>query len=322
MTKLCPRGKAAAKRKFKVYPSAYANAYASKICAGKIKDPSGVKRKDFKGPKPMSKGGGADTGTVGEIRSKQGVIFNKVRRMVRDDKDLSPERRKRILQQVKAKSEERMNRKNIKAGIEFSKKLQRGRRELFKSTAGKKIPALNEGGDVKKYSSRKDLPQGLRKDTTTSAYGDAGKGRPVPPFMKVRPGQNIKGNKGQEVSPLFQRKKNEKPVRRKKMMAGGFGIFSKKKKEEDKSIQEKNKDKKKKRLEELKKEIGAKKGKMMIMIAIGKPKKANKGAIMNVANKLEKASKAHAGQAKTLKSLKLSKGGGAAIRGTNFKGVF
>ena len=55
MTKLCPRGKAAAKRKFKVYPSAYANAYASKICAGKIKDPSGVKRKDFKGPKPVGK---------------------------------------------------------------------------------------------------------------------------------------------------------------------------------------------------------------------------------------------------------------------------
>ena len=52
MTKLCPRGKAAAKRKFAVYPSAYANAYASKICAGKIKDPSGKKRKDFKGPKP------------------------------------------------------------------------------------------------------------------------------------------------------------------------------------------------------------------------------------------------------------------------------
>jgi outer membrane usher protein FimD/PapC len=56
MTKLCPRGKAAAKRKFKVYPSAYANAYASRICAGKIKDPSGVKRKDFRGPKPMKQG--------------------------------------------------------------------------------------------------------------------------------------------------------------------------------------------------------------------------------------------------------------------------
>ena len=60
MTKLCPRGKSAAKRKFKVYPSAYANAYASKICAGKIKDPSGVKRKDFKGRKPASMGGPMD----------------------------------------------------------------------------------------------------------------------------------------------------------------------------------------------------------------------------------------------------------------------
>jgi hypothetical protein len=48
MTKLCPRGKAAAKRKFKVYPSAYANAYASKVCAGKIKDDRGTKRKDLK----------------------------------------------------------------------------------------------------------------------------------------------------------------------------------------------------------------------------------------------------------------------------------
>ena len=230
MTKLCPRGKSAAKRKFKVYPSAYANAYASKICAGKIKDPSGVKRKDFKGPKPM-----------------------------------------------------------------------------------------NEGGDVKKYlrSKKKDLPQGLRKDTTTSAYGDAGKGRPVPPFMKVRPGQSFKGKN----VPIFEQATKKNPVRRKKMMAGGFGIFSKKKKEEDKSIQEKNKDKKKKRLEELKKEIGAKKGKMMIMIAIGKPKKANKGAIMNVANKLEKASKAHAGQAKTLKSLKV-RGGGMAVQGMNFKGIY
>jgi len=240
MTKLCPRGKAAAKRKFKVYPSAYANAYASKICAGKIKDPSGVKRKDFRGPKPS----GAKVGMA-----------------------------------VTAGSQSAMGRLQ-KSGI-------------------------------------------------------------------------------------------------KKMMSGGFGIFGKKKKEEEKkSVQEENVNKKKKRLEELRKEIGAKKGKMMIMIAIGKPKKAskgsppkgvvkpgmkspkkkaipgdprerheyirkiqnpiseydkkgklkytaaNKGKIMQVANKLEKASKAHAGQAKTLKSLKLSRGGGAAIRGTNFKGVF
>ena len=38
------------------------NAYASKICAGKIKDPSGVKRKDFKGPKPAGK---KDGGRIG-----------------------------------------------------------------------------------------------------------------------------------------------------------------------------------------------------------------------------------------------------------------
>ena len=62
MTKLCPRGKAAAKAKFDVYPSAYANAYASKICAGKIKDPSGTKRKDFKGPKPAGKAMGGRIG--------------------------------------------------------------------------------------------------------------------------------------------------------------------------------------------------------------------------------------------------------------------
>ena len=49
------RGKAAAKRKFKVYPSAYANAYASKICAGKIKDPSGVKEKILEVPNLLTK---------------------------------------------------------------------------------------------------------------------------------------------------------------------------------------------------------------------------------------------------------------------------
>ncbi len=74
MTKLCPRGKSAAKRKFKVYPSAYANAYASKICAGKIKDPSGVKRKDFKGPKPAGKAMG------GRIKKDKGAFETESRR--------------------------------------------------------------------------------------------------------------------------------------------------------------------------------------------------------------------------------------------------
>ena len=85
MTKLCARGKAAAKRKFKVYPSAYANAYASKICAGKIKDPSGKKRKDW-GPKKMNKGGGADMSKV-ETEKKTRKVYgdrNKRRQQLKE----------------------------------------------------------------------------------------------------------------------------------------------------------------------------------------------------------------------------------------------
>ena len=73
MTKLCPRGKAAAKRKFKEYPSSYANAYASKICAGKIKDPSGTKRKDFRGPKPAGAKKGALMIIIGIGKKKKPV---------------------------------------------------------------------------------------------------------------------------------------------------------------------------------------------------------------------------------------------------------
>ena len=47
MAKLCPRGKAAVKRKFKVYPSAYANMYASAVCSGKV-TPGGKKKKRAK----------------------------------------------------------------------------------------------------------------------------------------------------------------------------------------------------------------------------------------------------------------------------------
>jgi len=48
MAKLCAKGKAAAKRKFKVYPSAYANMYASGVCSGKI-TPGGKRSKKAKG---------------------------------------------------------------------------------------------------------------------------------------------------------------------------------------------------------------------------------------------------------------------------------
>ena len=65
MAKLCPRGKAAAKRKFKVYPSAYANMYASAVCSGKVTPGGKKKRKKALGggrmmpDRVMVKGGGA-----------------------------------------------------------------------------------------------------------------------------------------------------------------------------------------------------------------------------------------------------------------------
>ena len=43
-TKLCSRGKAAAKSKFKVYPSAYSNGFAVQVCKGRMKGLDGKKR--------------------------------------------------------------------------------------------------------------------------------------------------------------------------------------------------------------------------------------------------------------------------------------
>jgi hypothetical protein len=43
-TKLCARGKSAAKAKFKVYPSAYANGYAVQVCKGRMSGLDGKKR--------------------------------------------------------------------------------------------------------------------------------------------------------------------------------------------------------------------------------------------------------------------------------------
>lgn len=43
---LCPRGYCTAKDKFKVYPSAYANGYAIKVCKGSQADAKGIKKED------------------------------------------------------------------------------------------------------------------------------------------------------------------------------------------------------------------------------------------------------------------------------------
>ena len=201
MTKLCPRGKAAAKRKFKVYPSAYANAYASKICAGKIKDPSGTKRKDFKGPKPagakkgammiiigigkkkkvdkkmmggmptagamsgmgrlqkaqMNKGGGADTGTMGERKSRLGVAINRVKRLGKrlKDKDRLTERdiefakkEAKLNKMNKGGYPEKLKKSQVGEGRSKAKKVKSKLRNFKNQTKGflKEMTGFNKGG--------------------------------------------------------------------------------------------------------------------------------------------------------------------------------
>jgi len=64
MGKLCARGKAAAKRKFKVYPSAYANMYASAVCSGKV-TPGGKNK-----PKKKADGGMIESNRLSQQRKK------------------------------------------------------------------------------------------------------------------------------------------------------------------------------------------------------------------------------------------------------------
>ena len=56
------------------------------MCAGKIKDPSGVKRKDFRGSKAGGgragfKGGGADSGRIGQLKSDLQTAKNRSERI-------------------------------------------------------------------------------------------------------------------------------------------------------------------------------------------------------------------------------------------------
>ena len=108
------------------------------------------KNLQFQFSKTFKKGGGADTGTVGERRSKIGVAYNKAKRQ--GERILGPKARKERLKQIKGMAESYMNRENIKKRLESEKSFQQGRRELFKSTAGKKIPVIKKGGMTSAYT--------------------------------------------------------------------------------------------------------------------------------------------------------------------------
>jgi len=231
MTKLCARGKSAAKRKFKVYPSAYANAYASKICAGKIKDPSGTKRKDW-GPKKASKGA-----EIKVIKAKKGV-------------DVAPYLIKQTTQSGKTKIDD-------------------------------------QGVGVDIYSKYGNFGVSKNKNTQSSG-GNSLKTK----SKNITYGKNIKVGKSSNITieGNFGKSKNKF---NKQTTKGGKITFTKK---------------------------FSKGGPLNTSSHMQEMKKASI-KINKVIKGLKKASKLHAGQAKSLSTVKLVRGGGVAIRGLNFQGV-
>ena len=281
MTKLCPRGKAAAKRKFKVYPSAYANAYASKICDGKIKDPSGVKRKDFRGPKPS----GAKVGmavTAGAQSGMGRLEKSGIKKMMSGGFGIFSKKKKD--EKKKSTQEENANKKK--------KRLEELRKEIG-AKKGKMMIMIAIGKPKKANTGEfieRPIPK-MRKIKSNS------RSRFDTEFLKKKKAYDILSNDGQRKVPI----EPPRPSTRKKM-----GIYTK----PDYEYQ-----KKKKAYDILTNEDRRP--------PRGKTLKRSKGGdiIKKVASKLEKASKAHAGQAKTLRSIKV-RGGGMAVQGMNFKGVY
>ena len=92
MGKLCPKGKAAAKRKFKVYPSAYANMYASAVCSGKV-TPGGKKGRTKK----------ADGGKVKKKKPIRKISFKAMVEAAKE-KNRNPMKDQRLDDSIKGKT--------------------------------------------------------------------------------------------------------------------------------------------------------------------------------------------------------------------------
>ena len=280
MTKLCPRGKAAAKRKFKVYPSAYANAYASKICAGKIKDPSGVKRKDFRGPKPS----GAKVGMAVTAGAQSGIgrlEKSGIKKMMSGGFGIFSKKKKD--EKKKSTQEENANKKK--------KRLEELRKEIGAKKG--KMMIMIAIGKPKKANTGEFIERPMPKMRRIKSF--KGQTRSTE-FLKKKKAYDILSNDGQRKVPV------DPPIPRKRKKTG---IYTKpdyeyiKKQKAYNILTDQNRQR------------------------TSRPKKKSKGGdiIKKVASKLEKASKAHAGQAKTLRSIKV-RGGGMAVQGMNFKGVY
>ena len=210
MTKLCPRGKAAAKRKFKVYPSAYANAYASKICAGKIKDPSGVKRKDFRGPKPsgakvgmaVSAGSQSALGRLqksGIKKAKKGRMFTAAEVRALDESTgskVNPKKKERIMQsgdkdKIKL-SKTNLKRYNIGSLVETSPEYRANQKYKVKKR-GQKERTLNPNYKGQKFKKEMSFTGKSRTEEVKKPQGMMGGG------MARGMGAAIKGGKFEGV---------------------------------------------------------------------------------------------------------------------------
>ena len=192
MTKLCPRGKAAAKRKFRVYPSAYANAYASKICAGKIKDPSGVKRKDFRGRKPGFIGGLFNKEDDSKIKKNKEI--KKTKGVKEDPKRDQKKQPLKIIKENKESKQKRLNELKKELGLKVGGRVMREMGGPTGLNSKKRENLL-----IKKFGPRKFKP-GLEK----IIKGGPPKGRPV----SKRP-LPISGSRREKVSPEMNAKLNE-----------------------------------------------------------------------------------------------------------------
>lgn len=142
--KLCSRGYQAARRKFKVYPSAYANAYASKVCSGKVKGLDGKRKRDWSPRRTTKK----KSGRRPSPRRKSGR---------RSTKRKSGRRRS-----PKRKSGRRSSRRRLSGGKSSSTKKKRKSGRKWSQRYKKSINCRNPKG----FSQKQYCKYGRKKKST------------------------------------------------------------------------------------------------------------------------------------------------------------
>jgi|9_EtaG_2_1085328.scaffolds.fasta_scaffold29273_3 hypothetical protein len=148
---------------------------------------------------------------------------------------------------------------SVKKIIEKIRKEREERQNRNKSIRTQpKLPGLKKGGAVEpEYTVKQEVKDRLKKENPKTSFLMLGLS-PVTQYRKYKHRQNIKKERTRDDAKVKKADGGEI----KGYMSGGMGIFSKKKAkaEEPNAKKESNEYKKKKRLEELKKEIGMKKG--------------------------------------------------------------